>query len=315
MHTVTLKVEQDHVESLAKVRNPLVAIEELIWNGLDADAKRVDVELVLNKLGGLAKIRVKDNGFGIEAAICDHAFGSLGGSPKMKINTTPGGRVPHGKSGKGRFRVFGVGRKVTWVSRYKSNGQVKEYMIKGFRSTLKEFEVGDEKDAKSKQTGVEVTIDDIEENFPSLLDSQQAAEELSRRLALYLKKYPGIEINYDGHCVDPSALESHTATYEVSLEDKKGRGVPATVTVIEWKTPTERALYFCDESGFTLEERSPGIQAPGFHFTAYLRSSLIPELVDEGAFGLEPLHPVVNSMLETAKETLRSHFRARESSP
>ncbi len=51
MQTLELKVEQDHVESLAKVRNPIVAIEELIWNGLDADATQIEIKLQLNELG------------------------------------------------------------------------------------------------------------------------------------------------------------------------------------------------------------------------------------------------------------------------
>lgn len=96
MQTLELKVEQDHIESLAKVRNPIIAIEELIWNGLDADAEKIVVELALNKLGGLSKIVVSDNGTGIKFDECEHAFGHLGGSPKSRIHLTPGGRVPHG---------------------------------------------------------------------------------------------------------------------------------------------------------------------------------------------------------------------------
>ena len=220
MHTLELKVEQDHIESLAKVRNPIIAIEELIWNGLDADAEKVIVELALNNMGGLSKIKVSDNGTGIKSEECEHAFGHLGGSAKSQMHLTPGGRIPHGKLGKGRFRAFGLGRTVTWVSRYKSNGVVKQFEIKGRRAFLKTFEVGDEKEVSRKGSGVDVTIDGIESNFPSLTDANRAAEELSKRLALYLRKYPGIEIVYDGVRVDPSSLERHSATYPLKIQDK-----------------------------------------------------------------------------------------------
>lgn len=312
--TLELKVEQDHVESLAKVRSPIVAIEELIWNGLDADATQIDIKLDMNNLGGLAKIRVSDNGSGITRLECEQAFGSLGGSAKVKQPTTPAGRVNHGKYGKGRLRAFGIGPSVTWLSRYKVNGSVRQFDIKGRRSSLKKFDIGDEKEIKTKQTGVVVTIDNIETNYPSLLDVEKAADELSKRLALYLRKYPGIEIVYDGVKVDPSNLESHTETYPVLLKDKDGAEVSGELTIIEWKTPTDRALYFCDDAGFALEECPPGIQARGFHFTAYLKSPLIPELVEEGAFLVEEMHPVVSSMLGTVRDTLREHFRSRESS-
>ena len=102
MQTLEVKVEQDHVESLAKVSNPIIAIEELIWNGLDADATKVNVRVVVNKMGGLSSIMVSDNGNGIKRSECEHAFGSIGGSVKKGLHVTPGGRIPHGKYGKGR---------------------------------------------------------------------------------------------------------------------------------------------------------------------------------------------------------------------
>lgn len=314
MQTIELKVEQDHVESLAKVRNPIIAIEELIWNGLDADATQVNVSLELNNLGGLVKIKVSDNGRGISLLTCRKAFGNLGGSAKSSMQFTPGGRIPHGKSGKGRFRAFGIGNAVTWTSRYEANGTVQQFEIQGRKSSLKQFSIGDQNEIQGSKTGVDVTISGIETNYSSLMNSNKAAEELSKRLALYLRKYPGINITYDGIKVDPASLEEHSESYPLRICDKDGVESEAELTVIEWKTPTERALYFCDEDGFALEECPPGIQAPGFHFTAYVKSSLIPDLANDGAFAFEDMHPLVSSITDAAKSVLRNHFRHRESS-
>lgn len=314
MRQVELKVGQDHVEAIAKVKNPLVAIEELVWNSLDADATRVEVTLSISDIGALEKVVVKDNGLGIRYSDCERVFENLGNSPKLTQRTTPGGRLLHGKLGKGRFRAFGVGRSVTWVSRYRDNGSLKQFSVRGFRSTLKHFEIGDEKAVEVGHSGVEVVVASIDQNFPSLTNSESAAIELSRRLALYLKQYPGITILYDDQSVDPSELEASTATYELHLTNAAQELIPAELTIIEWKTPTDRALYLCDEFGFTLDERSPGIRAPGFNFTAYLKSKLISELVNENAFALDQMHPVVNSIMADVKEILRKHFREREAS-
>lgn len=314
MQTLKLEVEQDHIESLAKIRNPLIAIEELIWNSLDADAEKIDVALSRTALDGLSKIKVSDNGTGIRYDDCATSFGHLGGSRKSRIQLTPAGRVPHGKLGKGRFRAFGIGKTVTWVSRYKSSDSVRQFSIKGQRLFLKQFEVEDDKEVSGKTTGVEVTIGGIESSYPSLMDADLAAEELSKRLALYLRMYPGINIRYDGVRIDPNGLEKHSENYPLKIHKNDGTAVDAELTVIEWNSPTERALYFCDERGFALEERPPGIQAPGFHFTAYLKSSAIPELVDEGAFALNEMHPTISSIVEATKATLRKHFRRREAS-
>ena len=214
-----------------------------------------------------------------------YAFSSLGNSQKLKLQTTRGGRMLHGKHGKGRFRAFGVGRSITWQSRYNDNGSIKEFSIRGLRSSLKKyfFEIGDEKQVRKTPTGVEVTIADIDSNFPSLTRSEAASTELSRRLALYLKQYPGIVISYDDHRVDPEALQESTQAFPMTLKDKDGKDVPGELTVIEWKIPTDRALYLCDEMGFALDEKKPGIQTPGFSFTAYLKSRLISELDEENA--------------------------------
>lgn len=314
MDTIQLTVEQDHVESLAKVRNPIIAIEELIWNGLDADATQVDVSLDFNDLGGLVKIRVSDNGRGISRETGIQAFGHLGGSAKSNMHLTPGGRIPQGKSGKGRFRAFGIGGTVTWISRYQSNCEVRRFEIKGRKSYLKQFSISREDAIQGSNTGVDVTISGIETNFSSLINSSKAAEELSKRLAMYLYKYPGINITYDGIKVDPGSLQEHSDSYSLQLLDADGGESEAELTVIEWKTPTERALYFCNADGFALEECPPGIQAPGFHFTAYLKSMLIPNLANDGAFALNEMHPTVSSIIDSAKQVLRNHFRHRESS-
>ena len=307
-----LKVEQDHVEGLATIRNPVVGVEELIWNALDADASTVSVATGTNELGGLSTITVSDDGFGICFDDCSRAFGSLGGSHKKVVPTTPSGRTNHGKLGKGRFKALGVGSSIVWQSRYGDDGNVKQFEVTVRKSALKRYDVTDAKSVRGNRTGVKATVKGIDGRHASLLDAEQVADELARRLALYLKKYPGIEITYDGHKIDPAKLQSHVETYEVVIPDIDGTETPAEITVIEWNTATDRAMYFCDDNGFALEESAPGIKAPGFHFTVYVKSSAIPQLVEEGAFAVEGLHPRVQAIHRTTKELLRGHFRRRD---
>ena len=41
--TFEIEVQDDHVEKVSQTRKPILALSELIWNALDADAERVDV--------------------------------------------------------------------------------------------------------------------------------------------------------------------------------------------------------------------------------------------------------------------------------
>src|SRR5687768_4958478 len=107
------EVKPDHLERLASVRRPLLAIAELIWNALDADATKVEVQTERNGLGGLDLIRVTDNGRGISLGEAQAGFKNLGGSWKKSSRRTKSGRVLHGKDGQGRYKAFALGNSVT----------------------------------------------------------------------------------------------------------------------------------------------------------------------------------------------------------
>jgi hypothetical protein len=314
MDRYQVSVAQDHILSLTKFRNPLVAIEELIWNSLDEDATEVKVDLVQDRLHGLRSIIVTDNGHGLRRDRCVDAFGNVGGSPKLHIKTTPSGRIPHGKFGRGRFRAFGIGRTVTWTSRFKDNGDLFEYEIKCHKSTIRDFEVTDAVRSINRTSGVTVEISAIDDRFPSLLDPEAAASELALRVALYLRKYPGIAISYDGLPVDPESMEEHTAQYQIDVLLPSKETFPAQLIVIEWRKPVKRAVYLCDEQGFALDEQPPGIKAKGYSFTAYLRTPVVGELDRNTALGAGELHPTVKAILDAAKECLKEHFRKRDAS-
>jgi hypothetical protein len=82
----------------------------------------------------------------------------------------------------------------------------------------------------------------------------------------------------------------------------------AELEVVEWKTQTERMLYLCSADGFPLHRVVPGIHAPGFDFSAYLRSAYVSELNEQGALGLAELDSRLNESVENAKIQLREHF-------
>jgi len=313
MHRISLHAAQDHILGLTRFRTPIVAVEELIWNSLDADASNVRVSLTLNKMSGLTKITVSDDGHGLPASDCDAAFGSIGGSPKLKISETPLGRRPHGRTGRGRLKAFGLGNVVKWQSRFKDNGTVKEYSIAGHKSRIDSFEIGDPVECKKKKSGVTVEILGIDGSYPSLVDSKAAASELAQRLALYLNQYPGITIVYDDVVVDAATGQSFTADYPIEVRVSPSEAYTGVLTVIEWDRATTRALYLCDSQGFARDERAPGIQAKGWNFTAYFKSDFVEKLDEDNLLAFDELHPSIKAIIDASKDALRSHFRKRES--
>ena len=97
--TIRVQAQADHIESLSKAA-PLSAVEELVWNALDADAREVKVDLLTNALGAVEAVRVSDDGTGIDVLSADSTFGSLGGSWKRNTpETVNSHRRLHGRNG------------------------------------------------------------------------------------------------------------------------------------------------------------------------------------------------------------------------
>jgi hypothetical protein len=197
MKTVEVEVKRDHLESLSRGKKPIMAVAELVWNGLDADANEVDVSFDRNELLAIDSIMVSDNGHGIHIDEAEEAFKNLGGSWKRGRGITRElKRLLHGRRGKGRFRAFSLGRTIEWQTWYRHNTKVMTYKITASRDDLGKFQIGDEVSSTRARTGTTVKITDIEQNFPSL-ERKKAIGEIAEQMALYMSEYPDIKIEYD----------------------------------------------------------------------------------------------------------------------
>src|SRR5690606_34907341 len=117
-----------------------------------------------------------------------------------------------------------------------------------------------------------------------------------------------------GTLIDPRAVQDHAESYDLqAITDEKGISYTAALEIVEWTMAAERRLYLCDGAGFPLDELSPGVQAPGFNFTAYLRSDYFARLANENRIELAGLDPIALRALATAKDRVRDHFRRRAS--
>jgi hypothetical protein len=313
--TFEIQVQDDHLQRISQVRKPIFAVAELIWNAVDGDADRVDVLLHEDQLGGLRAVEVSDDGHGIPYADAETLFSRLGGSWKTSGHRSREKRRNlHGKEGRGRFRAFALGRVVDWHVCYEAEGGLRTYRIAMIKDHLKRVEVQEETSApKGSHRGVTVMINELDREFRSLRDPS-VGDELAQIFALYLRQYPSIKIFFDGTPVDPRSVEEHVQQYSLpAITTNNGETFEASLEIVEWKMPSERRMYFCDGSGFPLDDTQPGIQAPGFNFTAYLKSDYFAKLLAENRLEIATLDSPTSKTLEAAKEAMRDHFRRRAS--
>ena len=211
-HSYTVEVQPDFLERQSKA-TPVQAVAELVWNGLDADASRVDVRLEYGDLG-MTKIVVRDDGHGIPYEDAPQLFTRLGGSWKK-----PGGRTKtkrrmlHGYEGRGRFKVFALGRVADWRVTYRTDaGDLRAYDITMLEDHIREVRISDEESVGTGTSGIEIEVSELHREYRSL-ESDDAVQELAEIFALYLKDYRDVSIRYEGTQVDPATAiaAAHTA--------------------------------------------------------------------------------------------------------
>lgn len=302
----------DHIAKVTAVRKPLLAVAELVWNAFDADAKRVDIIVEPSPLGGIDAIEVVDDGWGMSPKQALDSFSGLGGSWKKKTTKTEHeGRLIHGKEGQGRFKSLALGRVAEWFVTYPLGSSKYSFVVKIISDTSNRFDISDEREAEAGDTrGVRVRISELYKAIPSL-ERESATEELAQVFALYMRKYKDVELFLNGSAVDPKAIEDCATPYPMPAVKLGSEEYPAVLEIVEWKVTAERRLYLCNAEGFPLDEMPPGISAPGFNFTAYLKSNAFEILAHDGNLGLGDLDDITRPVIDEAKRVLRDHFRRR----
>ena len=143
-HAYSVEVQSDFLEKITRAK-PVSALAELVWNSLDADARKVEVFLVQNALGAMSSIVVSDNGTGLEYAKAPEFFQRLGGSWKRPGGTTQkDGRFLHGQDGRGRFKVFALGRVAEWKVTYRHAEGRRSFSVTMTATDMKKVVISDE---------------------------------------------------------------------------------------------------------------------------------------------------------------------------
>ena len=308
MKQIFVQAQADHIESLFK-GSPLAAIEELVWNALDADAKEVKIDLITNPLGAVDAVRVTDDGTGIDVIRADQTFGNLGGSWKRSgKGTETSGRRLHGRNGRGRFKAFALGMNVEWRTTMRAGEELISYKISGEAERPGVF--GLEDAPTGPGTGTEVYVTNVRATVDSLLDAGETVQNLAAKFALYLKSYPDVRIYFNGLPVTPVIVQKQTTDYKLTLES----GAEAKLEIIEWKRKFVGSgrLVFAGPDGFQLHEQPAGIRSgTGASFTVYLISPRFPTLAAENALVMDELNPEVRMYLDETKKVLKAHFLAQ----
>lgn len=307
---IHLEAADDHVERLAHEQDPVRAVLELVWNGLDADAHEVRVELLRNEAGGVDGVVVTDDGHGMSPEQVDGDFRWIGGSWKRSSRRSRGeGRPLHGRSGQGRLRVFALGHEVRWTTVAQDGaGRLTRSEVRASSARRSDFAV----ESTGLDAGVPGTrVEARGRQGLHRLETDAARSAVTAALAPYLMSQGHVDVVYDGTRVVVADTVAQHETVDLHWQHAGVRH-EAVLQVIEWRG-RHRSFQLCDDEGVVVEELQTPV-ARDFAFSAYVQWEHMPRhagesvLVDLGARDT-PLAP----LLELVQERLEEHFEQRRS--
>lgn len=303
-----VQLHADQFDKLARPSQPVAAVAELIWNGLDAEAERIEVVIDRTPLGAVISVIVRDWGHGMASHEIDRDFMQLGGSWKKYHQSSKNGlRLIHGRKGEGRFRAFAIGESVEWETTARTpTGELERLIITG-QIGVAEFEVSGPVTVTDSPTGTVVRITTPREHTNRLL-AESAFSNLLSQFTLFLLRHPQVTIEYDGQRLDPEALIAKQSEIELTDPAITPRHKHPIVRILEWNqygSKIKPSLLLCGVDGTVLyedNERLPTLA--DFPYTAYVLWQGFQEhadTLDLINFG----HTEVSPVLEAAREAIK----------
>lgn len=193
------------IKKVLKGFSPVEAVAEYIWNGYDANATNVDVQIDVNSIEGINSITISDNGSGIAYETLDQKFKPFYESNKtLYRNEDNTSSALHGKNGIGRLTFFSFAYKAKWITTYRKDDKMFRYSIEISENDLDDYSASEPQEVMNCETGTVVEFESIKEDILY----GDIIEFLKVDFAWYieLNKHIGIKLKINDEDLDYSSI-------------------------------------------------------------------------------------------------------------
>lgn len=155
------------IKRVLRKYKPEEAIAEYVWNGYDATATNVSINILQNSIYGVEEISISDNGYGIPFSQLNTKFKPFFESNKIIIrNSESNSSSYHGKNGVGRLTFFTFAGKAVWETVYEEEDKKYKYSIQIKRDGLNDYIATEPTEVdKNTELGTEVRFFQINEDL------------------------------------------------------------------------------------------------------------------------------------------------------
>jgi hypothetical protein len=254
------------------------SIAEYVWNGFDAKATEVQVNIEIDKIGILRKISIKDNGTGINHEELAHKFDPFFETDKIQQKKLENHTSTyHGKNGVGRLTFFTFAHFAKWETVYLDNDKCFKYQIDIKADELHKYQGLDNTPTETKEDcGTIVSFS----GFLNYLNDRVIVEEVlayfKLEFAWYLelnksKKY---KLVFNGKDIDYSDIVGDTQDFTIKC------GTPEelfSVRYVQWKQKINEEysrFYYLDSKNNERYNNHTSLNKQGddFYHSLYISS-------------------------------------------
>lgn len=259
------EITNEGIKKHFKSYEPVESVFELVWNGLDANATIVDIQICRNALGGIESVAVIDNGDGIDVKNTKNNFEKFNESAK-KLDDDK-----HGSHGKGRLAFHRLCDKAVWYTRtsdFDAKIEINSSTIKSFSGDF--LENGAQHAALSGlKSGTCVELLRITKGLPEESDFHHR---LSREFGWFLALNKSRVVALNGHSIDIPKNDLHETSIEIDE-------ISFSVKLFRWheRPSSELSYNYLTNSHCKVinKELSKFNKKVKFHTSTYIFSSWI----------------------------------------
>jgi hypothetical protein len=268
----TANITDQGIKKHFKNFEPWQALFELVWNGLDAKATRIDINIESNEMDGLEVIHVVDNGDGID-------FHNLSDNFDRFNESSKNGASQHGSHGRGRLAFHRLCQNASWFTRFEdsdvcisiNSGNVKDYSGDNLSSN-EQLEC-----LRKLKSGTCVVLKNFTENLPEI---ETLLHKFSIEFGWYLALNKEREIFFNNGQYKVPVPEHDFKEVDVDVEESSFK-----LTFLRWhdKPSSEQSHYYLlNSDGRTVYKQYSSFNKKSlFWLSAYAQSAWADNFSDQ----------------------------------
>ncbi|MEY2703735.1 MAG: hypothetical protein RLY43_2374 [Bacteroidota bacterium] len=275
-------ISNSSIESAGIPKDYKQSIAELIWNGFDARATKINIQFNPNEVDYIKSFSISDNGDGIPFETLEDSFGSFLDS--MKRNSFQRSSFNRGKKGKGRFSFATFSSKATWHTVYKHENKFLEYDIVINKSSKDEYEYFNKVVSKIDCTGTNLILEDLFEVTGYSLTSDEFKNFLAKEFGwfLFLNRDLGYSLEINGQPIQYDHLIPDSDTITIVIKDEELNEHKFQTTYLRWSVSIGDKFYFyfldTEKKEVLKKLTSYNNNAIEFHHSVYVESKFFDQL-------------------------------------